>query len=176
MIRTMTPPVVSAGNTLIVFDDNSRLRWTRSGLAGWQLAPVWPEPHEREAIMEHIQRDGCVLVIVSEREIVTNAWRSEVPFATPGNDDGELLEIRAERFDWLPESVRRQGQRFLAEERARWARDPAVLRPALTLSDEIDVADRRVRFAMTAPAVARSWLEREIVLFLQFDNEKAVNH
>lgn len=163
-------PVVTVGTIRIVFDDASRLRWRHPSTDSWMLERPWPTDSERHEITEHLNSGGCLLVITDGNDIVTSAWPHEL--AEPARDaiepSDEMIEMRLDHFDWLPTDYRIQGELFVARERARWTREPALLRPALTLDNENAFLDPgHVVFAMAAPGFQRQWLQREIVHYLE---------
>lgn len=165
-------PVLVAGGVWVVFDDDSRLRWAHSSARAWAFGGAWPSAAEQDEIEVHLARGGCLLVITDGADISAAAWSHEVAAgADPPEAEGlldDLVEVTVEHFDWLPPELRERGARFLAEERSRWAREPAILRPAVVLDPSSDLrSPGQVVFAMTAPGCARAWIEREVVHYLE---------
>lgn len=163
-------PVVSVGKIRIVFDDASRLRWVHPYTESWTLEKPWPNDTERDDINDHLQSGGCVLVITDGQDIVTSAWPHELSenIHLAAHPADEMIEMRFDHFDWLPDELRHRGDRFISRERTKWSREPAILRPALTLDNETDFYDPgQVVFAMAAPGFHRQWLQREIVHYLE---------
>lgn len=174
MISQSHGPTVVAGGVLVVFDDASRLRWRRLRSDAWTLDGTWPDKVEKADIDAHLSQGGCLLVITNGQDIITSAWPHELPAvtaaATAGPDiaSDEVIEIRLEHFDWLPASLRIRGERFVEKERRRWEREPAILRPALTLDGDAGFNEwGQVVFAMTSAGSSRTWIEREIVHYLE---------
>lgn len=180
MISQSYGPSIIAGGVLVVFDDASRIRWRRLRSDAWTLDGTWPDKAEKAAVDAHLSQGGCLLVITNGQDIVTSAWPHELTEATaaatstatataePDIASDEVIEVRLEHFDWLPADLRLRGDRFVAKERIRWEREPAILRPALTLDGDGGFNELgQVVFAMTSAASSRTWIEREIVHYLE---------
>lgn len=157
----------------VVFDDRSRVRWSRSHGGGWLLGEHWPNNEEVIALQRHRAAGGWTLVITDGEEITVDALPSEVPSSVVDESiDRDLIQLRLEHFDWLPDDVRSRGEEFLARERAHWSTRPALLRPPVTVDapgDDGGVTGRGlVTFALVAPGVSRQRLERELGEYLAY--------
>ncbi|MFT2752265.1 hypothetical protein [Clavibacter sp. Sh2088] len=160
------------GNVAVVFDDHSRIQWRRTD-TGWALLETWPNAAETQLIDAHRENGGCLLVISDGRPIVTDALASELPSHVhePSAAD-EPVQFQVDHFDWLPADLRARGEAFLAEQRTYWASRPALLRPPVSLDteDPFDPLARggHVTFAVVAPTVSRSQIERDLIHYLEF--------
>ncbi len=179
MIETRrSGPLTVVSDVAVVFDDRSRIRWSRAPGGGWTLAERWPNAEEFAAIEQHRAAGGCTLVITDGEPITVNALPSELPpTSTPNDIDRGLVELHIEHFDWLPEPVRRRGESFLATQARQWSSRPSLLRPPVTVdaSDEREVFEPGlVTFALLAPGVSRHRLDRELVDYLSFFRSEAL--
>lgn len=158
------------GDVAVVFDDGSRIRWARTGGNQWTLAEHWPNAEEVAAVERHRERGGCLLVVSDGRPITADAFVSEVPSGALGSEGSDVVELTVDHFDWLPELVCARGTAFLREQAERWDALPALLRPAVVLDTAIDepLAPGQVTFALLAPGISRSRIERELVDYLAF--------
>lgn len=158
------------GDVAVVFDDGSRIRWARTGGNRWTLSEHWPNAEEGAAIERHRARGGCLLVVSDGRPITADAFASEVPLGAGASQGADVVELSVDHFDWLPELVRARGTAFLQEQADRWNGVPALLRPAVVLDTAIEepFTPGQITFALLAPGISRSRIERELVDYLAF--------
>lgn len=151
-------PSLLRGDCLVVFDDESRLRWRREAGGSWVFAGVWPSPRQQRAIGQHLARGGRLLVLAAAAGASAAAYPEEIParltkYASPAG--GEILEVRLDQLDWLPRPLRQRGEEFLRTER-ELPRARLLLPPVSPDPETFS----RVRFARLSPDVSRSRVER----------------
>lgn len=138
---------------LIVFDGQPRLTWLRTAPSRWTPTHLWPDDQQRQQIATHLRQEAPLLVVVSEpvtcvpvlEEELTHAPQ-ELKACTDVTDG--LGDIRVQQLDWLPNSLRQRGRKFLERSMLERAATPPAFRPPLLIDDVSPHADEtHVRFA-----------------------------
>jgi len=169
MIGTLRAgPLTVIEDLAIVFDDDSRIRWSRGQGDRWLLAESWPNTEERAAVDQHLGGGGCMLVLTDAQPITTYALGDEVPAADGTIAEGEVVEVSLPHFDWLPDVIRARGEAFLRTQRERFAALPALLRPPVVLEGDEPFSAGKVSFALLSAGVTRARLERELSEYLAY--------
>ncbi|MDQ1131044.1 hypothetical protein [Microbacterium sp. SORGH_AS_0888] len=133
------PPILWGEHGAVIFDDLSRIVWTRLSSAQWQLLDIWPTPPQRAEVLKRARDGATVVVLVKGRPESESAFLDEIPrhLAIRASDIGEgLVEITVRPGDWLPRTVRSRLDGFIQAENARRQHAPQLLRaPASIFHD-----------------------------------------
>ncbi|MBO0748386.1 MAG: hypothetical protein J2O47_08540, partial [Acidimicrobiaceae bacterium] len=112
--------------------EGRRLQWRRTA-AGFELAGLWPDGDERQAIARHLD-DGTPMVIVLEYQTSTLSALVEECRSLPEgvsvvHQAGGVVDLEVRELDWLPHPLRQRGLDFQARARAIAFSTPVHLLP-----------------------------------------------
>lgn len=108
-MRTLTcDPVLHCDDIMVVFEGKDRLILHRGEGEQWRVRALWPEPADVRALHAHLGEGRPLLVVLDgeppvvpllPEECAGAAWGPDL--AGVSTDDGELVEFRIPRLDWL---------------------------------------------------------------------------
>lgn len=144
------PPTMWCNGTLVIFDGPRRLAWSTTSPGQWSPVALWPTPRQAERVVDHLHQGGSVLILVEQEQIdipmyVEEASRLPDRVTAELTTDDVIAELHVRALDWLPESLRERGLRFLRETDRCIENQPDLLLPHLLL-EEPDHEPGNLRF------------------------------
>ncbi|WP_327703224.1 hypothetical protein OG530_16590 [Streptomyces decoyicus] len=162
-MRTLTcDPVLHCDDIMVVFEGKDRLILHRGEGEQWRVRALWPEPADVRALHAHLGAGRPLLVVLDgeppvvpllPEECAGAAWGPDL--AGVSTDDGELVEFRIPRLDWLPAALRSRGLDHLQECERLLAHHPHPLLPPLLVAPPQSDAPH-IRFAYRTGSAAIS--------------------
>ncbi|QLD10972.1 hypothetical protein [Microbacterium oleivorans] len=136
----MTPDIADASGVRIVLEGRARLRWARAEASRWRLVEIWPSERERRSLQRSLARGQKVLAVQGAAAVDVDLLDEEIadehavaPYLT--QRDRGVATVRLTALDWAPESISREAQQFIEQQRrlhqAATGGRAAVLTPAL---------------------------------------------
>lgn len=152
---------------LVVFEGPRRLIWERRSPAWWRPVRLWPDEAERAAVLARIERNEPVLVVLEQLPCTVPLLEEEADRAPAElarllvDESGPAIAVPA--LDWLPDPMRRRGERFARHGRALLSARPPLRIGAYLTERCADLAalgfavPTRVRVLCEAEAAVASW-------------------